>query len=237
MGARPRRPPGRRRRSRRRSGAVPRAAPTRSGVRFLTGSVPLVAAPKLTRPGWRHRAALRLQRRRPRAGRGVPMAATGSTRRRRPSGRRWCPTCGSRVPGDLSDRVVADLPAWLQVGSVQVAFGRTVGNEAGTSQVPQALVERLGEDVVLGGRPLRGSGQVVGERVGGAVAAEADVAPPQLRLSQVGYPPCHQGEPGGGRIRGVHRTSFGGVPASRTVGAAGPTPSPTAGEPYVASAR
>src|SRR4051794_6437668 len=60
MGARPRRPPGRRRRSGGRSGAVPRAAPPRSGVRFLTGSVALVAAPTLTRPGWRHRAALRL---------------------------------------------------------------------------------------------------------------------------------------------------------------------------------
>src|SRR3954468_563166 len=87
---------------------------------------------------------------------------------------------GSAGPDDLTVRVVADLPAGLPVGSVQVALGRAVRDEAGTAQLPQALVEHLGEDVVLGGRPLRGPVQVVDERAGRADSAEADVAPPQL---------------------------------------------------------
>src|SRR3954469_13321534 len=147
------------------------------------------------------------------------------------------PRVTSACPDDGADGVLADLPAWLQVGPVQVALRRAVGDEGGTFQVPQALVEHLGEDVVFAGRPLRGAGQVVGERVGGAVSAEADVAPPQLGCSQVRHPPCHEGEPAGGGGGCGHRDSFGVVPASRTVGAGGPTPSPPAGEPSLASAR
>src|SRR4051812_33716502 len=139
------------------------------------------------------------------------------------------PRVTSACPDDGADRVLADLPAWLQVGPVQVALRRAVGDEGGTFQVPQALVEGLGEDVVFAGRPLRGAGQVVGERVGGAVSAEADVAPPQLGCSQVRHPPCHEGEPAGGGGGGGARGPLGGGAAARAGGGGGPAPRPAGG--------
>jgi len=43
-----------------------------------------------------------------------------------------------------------------------------VRDQGRTSQVPQALVERLREDVVLAGGPLVDFAEVVGERIEGS---------------------------------------------------------------------
>src|SRR5205807_160417 len=76
--------------------------------------------------------------------------------------------------------------------------GVSLGDEAGASQVPQSLVERLGQNVVVEGRPGCGLVEVVGECVECAVTAESEVAPPQFRWSQTCQSPGHEGEPAGG---------------------------------------